>query len=355
MKRTDRLKEIVVAGVNRRNPSLLRSNPGIAKIIDKCLRHNPDDRYHYAENLIAAIEVFDPRNAARIAPERLSDQGTLLAARIAELSTQPNNPFLKLASVELDKVIRKLEAMTREHTEIVGEREDLIDSLLMYLSSLGPGDEYLTVTAPTYWSEANLGINGRFLTMNKVMALQGVAIRRVFLLCPSDRQDPKVLPILEAHLRAVQDLSPDVDVTEKSVPPESEKSFYTGYVQMTAEERDEELSRGQHVAMWRKAVTGDTISITFSLRRSSDDSEETIGKIRFWAAERQEDLLATFTDYIERSRPLESFISLKEIAKALTPAETAPSRRKNRRLPKVSGSLGPRNQEAGMPTAAHPA
>ena len=50
----------------------------------------------------------------------------------------------------------------------------------------------------------------------------------------------------------------------------------------------------------------------------------------------QEDLLATFTDYIERSRPLESFISLKEIAKTLTPAKTAPSRRKNRRLPKVT-------------------
>jgi hypothetical protein len=199
-----------------------------------------------------------------------------------------------------------------------GDREELINALLRYLRVLNDGDEYVTVTVPEFWSDGNLGLNGRFLTMNKMMALRGVAIRRVFLLCESDRKDALTLRILKEHLRVLGEVEAEgVETQDKAIPSRHPKSFYTGYVLVDEQERDSLTKSGNHVAIWRKAKSNKLMSLTFSttpdgnrsgdLNRIGKDSK--IGKVRFWASPRQQPLLDEFKARIAQSHPLADFLA----------------------------------------------
>src|SRR5205085_2375978 len=89
--------------------------------------------------------------------------------------------FASIGVRHLDELQKYVDRMQRGHFELYGHRDMLISSLCKFLVSLRAGDEYCTMTLPAYWTDGNLGPNGRFLTMNKHIARQGVIIRRLFL------------------------------------------------------------------------------------------------------------------------------------------------------------------------------
>lgn len=307
----DDLKDYVYRTIKDRNPQLLKENMGISKIVDKCLRADVEDRYGYVENISNALDIFDYESS----PAIVSD------GNVAELLQEMRDSFSKLrdsdaalfaalAQFELSFLKKRIDAMIAGHHEILGEREELIDSLLRYLGVLGEGDEYLTVTVPAFWAETNLGINGRFLTMNKMMALRGVIIRRVFLLTEADRRDPNTMRILEAHARAASELAVEgVETHDKSILSSSPRSFYTGYALIEREARESLVRSAQHVAIWRKNSSEQLMSITFSPKPGADeDAARQIGKVRFWSSPRQQYILSDFRRRIEESRPLSDFL-----------------------------------------------
>jgi hypothetical protein len=222
-----------------------------------------------------------------------------------------------MASSEIARLTRQIDGMSRGHIEIVGDRELLIDYLLKYLSILEAGDEYLTITSPQFWTDFNLGKNGRFLTMNKILAQAGVAIRRVFILSPQDRDDPEKLAILGSHLASISDLDDGIDRHHKALPSEVPKSMYTGFVEVPLAMRDATTSEGEPVAIWRKKYpdgSSDLVSIAFSVHPVESLAEaplgggyQQIGKIRIWASPRQNDTLAGFLRWIEMSDSLDTY------------------------------------------------
>ncbi len=289
------LKQVVHDRLRQRNPSLLRENLGIIKVIDKCLRFDIVDRYAYIDNVIEALDIFD--YSRPVSTPSVDDVVAELTDELRRVASSSTPLFTDLALAELDSWRRGVDRMLRGHFEVTAEREELVNSLLRYLRVLDPGDEYLTLTVPAFWSEDNLGINGRFLMMNQMMGLRGVIVRRVFILCEDDLDDPATEAILNAHVRACNELEADgVFTGERALPSSHQQSYWTGYVILSPDDRDAILSQ-QHVAIWRKPTTGELVSIIFYRRPETGK----IGKVRFWASSSLQTEVDEFIRIIDKS------------------------------------------------------
>lgn len=201
------LKDLVFSELNRTNPELLVKNENVTKIIDKCLRSDPDDRYSCAEELLDELEEIQQTPIAmRGGPAHTSELIEVLIRKLGDTVALWQGPdfFSHIAQGQVHTVGKDFDRMKRGHFEIYGHRDILIASLCKFIASLGAGDEYCTMTLPSYWTDENLGSNGRFLTMNKHIARRGVRIRRLFLVSgeffelPRDEQQ-----VVEWQRRAV--------------------------------------------------------------------------------------------------------------------------------------------------------
>ena len=306
-KNTEKLKDKIFRTIQEANPNLLNENQGIVKIIDKCLRFSVEDRYAYPESILAALDIFDYRT-----PEpdiEVAENNRKLAmeigAAVSSLGDSENSLFNKLLSFDLQVMRREIEAMRAGHREILGDREDIINGLLRYLSVLDQGDEYLTVTSPEFWMPDNLGINGRFLTLNMMLAQRGVQIKRVFHLTESDKSNDDVLKIINAHLSATKELE-GKGVTVNSPEPAkgSGKVFYTGFVMVTDDFRRDIVNSGRNVAIWKRKNDSKVMSITFHIRPGSNQ----IGKVRFSSSPANGRFLAEFESRVNEAKPLSQFL-----------------------------------------------
>lgn len=176
---TDTLKTAVRTGIqaaaNASNDGLRRvlENHNVASIIDNCMRHNPDDRFATVEELIEAIDIANTepvpssRKTEPVPPSEKTEPGPYFSA------------ILKRRQREVKQFEERL--INRPHYEIYGSRTAIVEGLCRLLAGLQDGAIYRTVTLPSYWTERNLGPDGRFLAMNKHVAKRGVTIERIFL------------------------------------------------------------------------------------------------------------------------------------------------------------------------------
>jgi serine/threonine protein kinase len=193
-----------------RNPEKILENQNILKILDSCLRHDVDDRITSMEDLLDMIRTarhVDPHHHSR--RENRSQPGANVQKPSSEMSSdvQPSgfsvnpsgeiapylesfaaqvlsteSPFRRHFGSELvNRMRHEMASLESRHLEVFGSRDRIIASLCNLLGSARPGDEYCTLTLPDYWSDDNLGSNGRFLTMNKHVTTGGIRVKRVYL------------------------------------------------------------------------------------------------------------------------------------------------------------------------------
>jgi len=203
----------------------------VAKIIDKCLRHDPHDRYSCMEELLDAIQsakhkplsptrytLTQSLNTIRSILEKASPSGVPFAEtpvttlQGAEAKWSVLNPFFQqLLQRQVDRVKDEVvDKLTHAHYEVYGHRDTLIDYLCSFMNLLKDGQTYCTVSLPGYWTDNNLGSDGRFLAKNKELLSRGVNVERV-LLVPGPFVE---LPFAEqrvllAHYEAWDNLPPD--------------------------------------------------------------------------------------------------------------------------------------------------
>ena len=257
----------------KRNDKLMHTNEGIVKIIDKCLRPLPVDRYASADKLLQAL---DSVNYQKIRSNNPGDGGEDLEKSLRQLSDNVPNTrkwdplFKNIISDKVALLKKEMADMARGHFEIYGEREDLIDSLVKYISVLSQDDTYITVTVPDYWTKDNLGVNGRFLTVNKDLVRSGVHIRRLFLVSDEDLEESSAaMKILRAHHQAQVDLGKS-GIAQPTFDEEIKTGHGTMYVGIckfpTRDELKEYQKASSHVAIWHRKETNQMISIIFSSR-----------------------------------------------------------------------------------------
>jgi serine/threonine protein kinase len=192
----DDLKDRVVSDICSHNPRLLTENAGIADIIARCLRYHPTERIRDADNLLNELQLFfafEPELTLKNLIEELTQQAAHL--------NRGHDLFQQIAASELFQLNHRIASMNRGILDLSGDREEIVSGLSRYLSVLRKGDQYLAISVPECWSSGNLGINGRFLTMNRLLADRGVQIRRLFYVRETDfSSDAEFRRIAEAHL-----------------------------------------------------------------------------------------------------------------------------------------------------------
>lgn len=205
----DRLKRVVTDKILEVNATLLHANHGVADIIARCLRSDHHKRIRDAELLLEDLRMFN--NSA----ERLTLRGVF-----ERITTQVHagddgdmpGLFNEIAAIELNHLSNVLEGMKLGSVDINGDHEQLASALAHYLSVLQSGDEYLAVSTADFWAPDNAGINGRVLSMNRILAQRGVVIRRLFLVAHDELDDPTSLfwSVAKEHLAKSNEIKHDV-------------------------------------------------------------------------------------------------------------------------------------------------
>lgn len=251
----------------------------IVKIIDKCLRPIPGERYATLERLRLAISAIQ-RPAHTHNLTIVSASLKIIQSDLSTLDESFHPFFRQVLHAKLQLLQKELRDMRNVHYELSGEREDLIDELVKYMSFLGPRDEYITVTVPEYWAPNNLGVNGRFLTLNKDLVRRGVHIRRLFLTTPEEFQaGSQAYDILEAHRESLRAFDKSVCVSHPSIvkgTKDKPGTIWVGCKLVKDRDRVDILRGFQYVAIWKRTSAGvdsrdsEMIAITFTLRRASE-------------------------------------------------------------------------------------
>jgi serine/threonine protein kinase len=208
------LKKEVRTGLERAATNATESlkkvlqNDNVAKILDNCLRPDPADRFDTVEELAEAIEL------ARTGP-----------------SSGKKTYFDYVAERREDELkrLRKRIHQGAAHDEIFRSRTIIIAGLCQLLNRLPAGAKYCTVTLPSYWTDKNLGPDGRFLAMNRHVAKGGVKIERLFLvsggLSTLTDAEQEILRFQLAASKAVRNKKGGLTVKVLRVPEEVVRDF----------------------------------------------------------------------------------------------------------------------------------
>jgi serine/threonine protein kinase len=236
----DELKSFVAQELSKKNPTLHKENWGIADIIASCLRYRPEQRPRNTQRLRLNIETFDEGWKTR-------------RKTTARLAQHTGDLFGWLASCRQRQLSDELKDMRRGVFDLMGDHDDLVLGMTQFISVLDAGDEYLTVTAPSLWRAGNLGIMGRFLSMNRLAAQRRAILRRVFLICPGDKRDPDFGRILSAHIEMMRSLPKYAKAENWQL---ERRGFYAGVIETSEEERQNMIVAGDHCGVLTKESDG---------------------------------------------------------------------------------------------------
>jgi len=199
----DVLKNRIVEGIRMANPCLYSGNCAVADMIARCLRYDKYRRIAHADALLCEMRTFSFALAEETTRSSLRDALSRVSKATTELRKDGDHFFASLVELELNMMANRIEDMMHRILDLGGDHETLVANLCRYLSILQEGDNLLIRGVPKLWSGENLGINGRFVSMLRLLAERGVKIRLLFLVSDEDRGNPEVAMILNAHRSAV--------------------------------------------------------------------------------------------------------------------------------------------------------
>lgn len=283
----DFLKSTVENRIKERNPQLLSENPLITDIIARCLRVDKDLRTRDATALLDEIRTArDAMTGSSPTPfsgtlEKLSQLGKALVDRKEDF-------FHKVLHLELEQLADKLNDVMSGAMDISGNHDELVGCLCKYLSVLEKDDLFIDFTVPWFWFVNNAGVNGRLLSMNRLLARKGVIINRLFMTCNEDAADSKIKEVIKAHVRATK---------ESKI-----KSFSTMFVQVDSLMRNERLREGWHRSVILKKGNRPILAVPVY------DEDKNLRTIRFLSSQRRsEDFISLFDEWKKGSVPIKEW------------------------------------------------
>ncbi len=299
------LKRRIFEVVEAKQKDLIWQNENILKIIDSCLRWRDEDRFSCVEELIEAIDIaraVDPyadKGKAKVTKPSGSESEEKFVSLISNLnvvdgeaSTSKIHPtyFLQLRRSLAESVAGSYAGLGRGHFEVYGHRDRIVTSLCRLLGSVREGS-YQTMTLPDYWTDANLGSLGRFLTMNKHMARCGVKIQRLFLVSDEfHKLGEQEQIVLEEQLRALEHL----ERQDGERPLAVDKAANNFELRVQVERREEKIAdferNGELVAFLApvKENLEETICLNFFSTARETRTNGRVGvrriirKVRYW-------------------------------------------------------------------------
>jgi serine/threonine protein kinase len=184
-------RQYVADRILERNANLLDSNCGIVDIIARCLRSR-EYRPQSATDVLHDIELFETPT---------EPQGKIEPLIVALRRLEQQNPLIAaLATHGINRLSDQIVDLTHGVLDMKGGREDFVIGLTRVVAQLGRGDQYLTISTPTFWSAKNVGRQGRFLSANRQAVLhRGAIIKRLFLITEAELVDPDFKKTIEVQ------------------------------------------------------------------------------------------------------------------------------------------------------------
>lgn len=307
----DHLKTQIESELRARNARLSVANPGIADMIARCLRdcRGEQRRIRNVEDVLKDLEIFEPPADT---PHRISEADIRRLEKVTQQLARIHNPFfswrLTFLLRDLTGVAERMMAGNDESYDLFGDHEDIVTGLTQSLAILREADEYWTVSIPAFWHKRNLGVRGRYLSMNRTAAMRGVMIRRLFLLTDADesegpRRDIDFNGIAESHCRAIRDLAAQNIQTEDWRPEKG--GYYEGFKRIEASQRRYLLSARRHFGLLVKRCGRQEKTI---LMFPVYDAEDVMVKVQFRVDDGLAETLRRFClDELADSSPLTAY------------------------------------------------
>lgn len=258
--KTQLREEIVDAMlVNDRNRDLYQGNLGIPDIILYGLRPRVEERAFSANHLLELLEVFD-HAADRLDAPTVDELSSLLdPIKTLDLLRWEGSRdiYSRMLMRDLRSIRHQLGGVSAgiQHYAIPGgNRDHVVNHLLLCFSALQRGDKVFALTTPTFWYRHNFGMKGRLLSALKIAAINGVTIRWVQGVSEAELLDQEsVIPSLEAQREAIEEVlkisKGQVDVESKR---EDETGFYLGYVPITPAEKENIARRAETFLLFQQ-------------------------------------------------------------------------------------------------------
>jgi serine/threonine protein kinase len=283
---TDRegLKKAVVQALQG---SIGADNYGVADIISRCLRFDVDDRVSDTYTLLSDIRLFRGSHRTPRVEDVLG-----LVSRVNKITvSQSGDVFGSLAAVELEQFERAISELETGSLTVGEGHDNLVVKLCSYLSTLGKGDEYWAVTVPDFWRPDNLGVRGRYLSMNAEIVRRGAKVFRVFLLTDDDLRKVEVLAIVKAHRELEREL------TQRGARVEG--TLDLRYQRVSESKREELVRSGKQYGLWVRRESLVQVKAIYN-------SKGTINRvtIRRLESDRKSMKASWFDEFFEKAPPL---------------------------------------------------
>ena len=190
--------------------------------------------------------------------------------------------------------------MANELYDLTGDHETLlVSALTQFVSILGRGDKYLTLSTPAYWLAKTVGVNGRFLSMNKLAALNGATIRRVFVVTEYELEnDQDLRKALTFHLDEVGELAQAGVRTDRSDIEAG--GYYACVERVDADLQDAMVRQGKHFGL---ATRGTSQIVLYPIYRE----DRTVVSIQFRAGEGFSHSRQEFREDLSKADPPEKY------------------------------------------------
>jgi serine/threonine protein kinase len=198
----DILKSKTAETIKRTNDALYTENRGAVDIIAHCLRTS-DQRTAHAHGVVEELDTFFGKHDRGTVEDALRSVQT----EAKRVDNGGHELFRWMASLRVNALRATLSDMSGGVYDLVGDHEVIVSGLTQYLGLLGDGDKYLTVSVPNFWYARNLGLNGRFLSMNTLASQRGAIVKRLFVVTETDRRNPEFQPMITAQKMVLDETS----------------------------------------------------------------------------------------------------------------------------------------------------
>lgn len=259
----DHHKYLIERTLRASHPGLIRLNPGIVDMVCRCLRPKVEERTGSAEAALFDLNLC--RSPREILPAKPEESLKRIEDALPSVFLDSTNGDIgimgHIASVILENTAAEFGSLRNGFITLRGDHEAIVRYMCSFLGLLEEGDQYLTLTFPRFWDESNLGIHGRYLSLNRAAAARGVTIKRVLVVDEAEfsNRDSLSRRVTRAHRESILDCllvsneDPSVRINVIDKEKDVEKPGYHTVVHFAStEHHDRLLHESRNCALWRR-------------------------------------------------------------------------------------------------------
>lgn len=252
-------RKVLLETLRRLSHQVALEYPQIVDLLQRSLSIDPANRTPTIDAVLHDLSLCDPSERLSLGDDGNEgrDRINCLIENIKSSASTINSSVLRrFASRHIEHLVDVILQIKNQHIVLQGDGEMLRRHMCELLTYLGPGSSYQTVSMQSFWSDENLEVHGRYLSLNRFIASLGVKIGRVLVLRSSElnsKSSTLAKKILSAHQFAHMEwLGMCNSLHARNSPkPISQANYVTKAKCVSDDDYDHLMSNHHNFALWR--------------------------------------------------------------------------------------------------------